>query len=124
MSLEAQDSSTIKENKMDSETETEASQAEYGEKTIGLRIYFFTSNLAEGKDQVIPKHARAKGMVAMERNKAHNIHPKKPKSFNSLMELPSVIEKVLLEHGISIYASPKMRKYLTTIKPTAKRKQK
>ncbi|MCC7165704.1 MAG: hypothetical protein IT331_24615 [Anaerolineae bacterium] len=99
------------------EIELEEQEAEHGEKMVEIKVRFWTSNLAEGKDAIFPKYARANGVVRMQPNKAHNIVPKSPKPFNSLMELPSVIEKVLIDHGITLYESPKMRKYLTSVKP-------
>ncbi len=47
-------------------------------------------------------------------NSVHELRPKKPMFFNSLMELPGVIEKVLIQHGITIHPSPRMRQYLST----------
>jgi hypothetical protein len=50
----------------------------------------------------------------MESNKAHEISPLEPAPFNSLAEIPSVIERTLDKHGIKIHPSTKMRRYLAT----------
>ncbi len=90
---------------------SEERKAKHGEKMIEIKIRFWTDGIAENSDSVIPKHAWAGGVVRIERNNAHEITPKEPMPFNSLMELPSVIEKVLMAHGITLYASRKMKKY-------------
>lgn len=85
--------------------------AEYGEKMIEIKIRFWTDGIAEQPGTILPKHAWSGGVVRIERNNAHDIIPKKPLPFNSLMELPSVIEKVLLEQGITLHISRKMQRY-------------
>jgi hypothetical protein len=89
-------------------------EAQHGERMIEIKIRFWTNDIAKGKGIIRPKHAWARGLVRMERKEAHNIVPQKAIPFNSLMELPSVIEKVLLAHGITLHASPKMKKYFNT----------
>jgi hypothetical protein len=84
-----------------------------GEKMIEVRVRFWTNNLASSKTQVVPKHARTGGVVSIERNKTHDITPRKRIPFNSLMELTSAIEKVLLAHGIELHPSRRMRKYIS-----------
>jgi hypothetical protein len=99
------------ETHMASEKSIEQREALQGERMIEIRIRFWTNDLAEGDGVIRPKHAWSSGMVIMDRNKSHNIVPKNPVPFNSLMDLPSVIEKVLVTHGIVLHASRKMRKY-------------
>lgn len=108
---------------MKPEIELEQREAEHGERMIEVRVRFWTSHLADGEGVIFPKYARANGVVRMQPNKAHKIVPKSPKPFNSLMELPAAIEKVLIEHGIMLYESPKMRKYLTSVKPQKTRRK-
>ena len=50
----------------------------------------------------------------MEGNKSHGIAPGKPKPFHSLLDIGAVIEKVLIDHGITLHSSKKMGKYFTT----------
>lgn len=90
----------------------EQREAEHGERMIEVKIRFWTNNIAEGKGIIRPKHGWSRGVVRMQRKETHGIKPEKAIPFNSLMELPAVIEKVLIEHGITLHASPKMRKYL------------
>ena len=91
-------------------------KAKYGERMIEVRVRFWTNDLIEGqvKGEVIPKHAWASGMVAMDRNETHGISPGSPKPFHTLMDMPSVIEKVLIQHGIVLHPSDKMQKYVNT----------
>lgn len=89
----------------------EERKAEHGEKMIEIRIRFWTDGIASKKDHIQPKHGWTAGVVIMDRNESHEIVPREPAPFNSLFELPSVIEKVLISHGIILRASKKMQKY-------------
>jgi hypothetical protein len=85
-------------------------EAERGEKMIEVKIRFWTNDIA-GKGKIKPKHAWSSGVVRVERNKSHNINPGSPKPFHSLLDIGSVIEKSLIEHGIVLHPSRKMEKY-------------
>ena len=87
-------------------------EAKYGERMIEVRVRFFTDELGEGEGQIRPKHAWTTGTVRMERNDSHNIVPKHSIPFNSLMELPQVIEKVLIGNGVKLHRCKKMAKYV------------
>lgn len=86
--------------------------AGYGEKMIEVKVRFWTDDLASSDGKILPKHARTSGVVRMERNKAHGIVPGKPLPFNSLLDLTSVIERVILDHSIRLHPSRRMRRYL------------
>lgn len=86
-------------------------QASHGEKMIEVKVRFWTNNLA-AKGKVVPRSARVGGVVRMQSNEAHGIKAGRPRPFNSLMEIPAAIERVLIEHGIRLHASRKMRKYI------------
>src|SRR3990167_311694 len=92
-----------------------AREAKHGERMVELRVRFWTDGIAEGDGQVSPKHAWGGGMVRMKPNKSHGISSARPVPFNSLMELPAAIEKVLIQHGIRIHPVGKMRKYVMLI---------
>jgi hypothetical protein len=47
----------------------------------------------------------------MERNRSHGIEPGKPAPFHSLLDVGAVIEKTLIEHGVVLRPSRKMKKY-------------
>ena len=81
---------------------------------ITLTLWFWTNDLAEQKGRILPKHARAAGMVGIDRNAAHGITPGKTKPFHSLLDLGAVIEKELIEHGVTLHAPKRMRKYFTS----------
>jgi hypothetical protein len=87
-------------------------EAAQGEKMIEIKVRFWTDELAAEKGNIKPKHAWSSGVVRAKSNKPHGISSAPPKVFNSLLELPSVIEKVLIENGVTLRPSPKMRKYL------------
>jgi len=91
----------------------ESREAKHGERMIEVRIRFWTDKIVEGKGQIRPKHAWASGEVRMQRNEPHGIIPKKnPHLFNSLMEIPGVIEKVLIQHGIKLHRIGRMWDYI------------
>lgn len=78
---------------------------------LEVKVRFWTNDLADGKGSVLPKHAWPGGIVRMERNETHGIKPKKPRPFNSPMELAAVIERVLIDHGIVLHLDRRMRRY-------------
>ncbi len=86
-------------------------KAPHGEKMIEVKVRFWTNNVTP-HGGILPKHAHAKGVVRIERNDAHGIRPGTPRPFNSLAEIPAAIERTLIEYGIVLHQSPKMRKYL------------
>ena len=89
----------------------ESLEAEHGQKMIEIKLRFWTNDIAPEVGKVIPKNAWASGVVRVERNKSHSIEPGPPRPFHSLLDVGSVIEKVMIEHGIVLHASTKMRKY-------------
>jgi len=48
----------------------------------------------------------------MARNESHGIQPENPRRFNSLMDLPRIIELVLIDHGVKLHRLGKMSKYI------------
>lgn len=90
----------------------ESREAKQGERMIEVRIRFWTDELAEGEGRIMPKHGWTSGVVRMAHNESHSISPKNPRPFNSLMDLPRVIEMVLIEHGIKLHRLGKMWKYI------------
>ena len=88
-------------------------EAKQGEKMIEVKLRFWTNDISEEPGKVIPKNAWAAGVVRIDRNKSHGIEPSKPLPFHSLLDIGAVIEKVLIEHGVVLHPSPKMKKYLS-----------
>lgn len=98
---------------MPKENKAASLEAKQGEKMIEVKLRFWTNNIAEQLGKVIPKHAWTSGVVRMERNKSHGIEPGNPQPFHSLLDASAVIEKVLIDHGVTLHASRKMRKYIS-----------
>ena len=90
-----------------------ALEADQGEKMIEVKIRFWTNDIASEAGKILPKHAWASGVVRMEGNKSHGIAPSNPKPFHSLLDVGAVIEKVLIEHGIVLHPSTRMKKYVS-----------
>src|SRR5437867_1460587 len=95
----------------------EARAAKHGEKMIEVRLRFWTDDIAAKKGEIIPKHAWGSGMINIERNAAHGLTPTKWLAFNSVSEIPAVIEKCLIENGVKVIASRKMKKYSLAERP-------
>jgi len=87
-------------------------KAKHGEKMIEVKIRFWTNGLARGKDKILRKHALTAGVVRMEPNASHAIKPGRPKPFHTLLDVGSVIEKVLIEHGVVLHPGRRMSKYI------------
>ncbi len=95
-------------------SEVTSLEARHGERMIEVKIRFWTNNLADEKGRVLPKHAWSSGVVRMESNKTHSIVPGAPKPFHSLLDLGAIIERVLIDHGVALHPSRRMRKYTDT----------
>ncbi len=97
---------------MNEENIPTARAGKHGEKMIEVRVRFWTDKIADDKDTVIPKHAWDSGVVVMDGNKTHGVTPASPQPFNSILDLTSVLAKVLSEHGITLHANRKLRKLI------------
>jgi hypothetical protein len=90
----------------------ETREAAWGKRMIEVKVRFWTDKLADGKGTIRPKHAWGAGVVRIERNDAHGIVPIDALPFNSLLEIPAKIEKLLIDQGIQIHPSTRMAKYI------------
>lgn len=93
-------------------TNASSQKAAIGERMIQVNVRLWTNNIAKKKGRIIPKHAWSSGVVRLESNSPHSIKPKSPVPFHSLMDLPSIIEKVLIAQGIILHPSPRTTKYM------------
>ena len=89
-------------------------EGKQGEKMITIKLRFWTNKIANEPGKILPRHAWAAGMVQMGRNKSHGIVPKKAEPFHSLLDLGSIVETVLIEHGITLHPGDKMQKYFSS----------
>jgi hypothetical protein len=87
--------------------------AAHGERMIEVKVRFWTNDLSGESGKIISKHAWSSGVVRMERNPSHGIEPKHPRIFHSLLDIGAVMEKVLIEHGVVLHPSRKMKKYFS-----------
>jgi hypothetical protein len=97
----------------------ENKDAAIGERMIEVKIRFWTNDLADGAGRVRPRHAWASGVVRMDPNATHGVTPGSPAPFHSLLDLGSVIEKVLIAHGITLHPGRRMKKYFSAEPATA-----
>jgi hypothetical protein len=88
-------------------------KANKNERMIEIKLRFWTNGIAKGRGYVRPKQAWSSGVVRIERNNTHGIVPSAPKPFHSLLDVGSVIERVLIGHDITLHPSQKMRKYVS-----------
>jgi len=98
---------------MPSEKGNTGKKPESDERMIEVKISFWTDDIAADAGNIVPKHARSSGLVSMEPNGSHGIVPESPRPFHSLMDISSALEKVLLENGVVLHPSKKMRKYFS-----------
>src|SRR5688572_23689175 len=91
---------------------TQSQEAKQGEKMIEVKVRFWTNDIAPEDRKVLPKHAWSSGVVRIDRNNTHGITPGPPRPFQSLLDVTSVIEKVLIDHNIVLHPSGRMKKYL------------
>ena len=96
----------------DRNASAESREAVHGQKMIEIKVRFWTDDLAPKKGSVIPRNAWTAGIVRIKRNATHGIVPGKPRPFNSLMEIGSAIQDVLLDHGIVLHPSRTDRKFI------------
>lgn len=79
--------------------------AQHGERTIEISIRFWTNDIAETSGHVLPKHCWPSGTVSVPVNESHGLASSEPHMFNSLMELPGVIENALIASDIRMHVN-------------------
>lgn len=92
--------------------EIESREARHGERTIEINLRFWTDNLAEEEGHILPGNCWSSGVIGVPRNRAHDIGPTQPQPFNSLMEIPSVLEQIFIEAGIEVHIGGRMARYI------------
>ena len=86
--------------------------ASHGEKMIEVKLRFWTNEIAGESGKIKPRHAWTSGVARIERNDSHGIKPGNPVPFNSLLEIGTAVEKVLIKHNITLHIGKNMNKYL------------
>ena len=79
-------------------------------KMIEVSIKFWTDDLAAEKGQVLPKHGHTSGVMNLRANSRHGITAENPVPFNSVAEIPMLIERLMAQQGIKLHLSSKARK--------------
>lgn len=93
---------------------SEAREAQHGQKMIELKVRFWTDEIAEEPGKIIPKHGWTGGVVRLKTNKAHGVADVDPIPFNSLLDLPAAIERLLIREGIVLHATDRTAKYTSS----------
>jgi hypothetical protein len=88
----------------------QAVEAPHGERMVQVSIRFLTDNIAE-QGKVVPGHVWARGFLTVQRNDTHGFRTSKGVAFNSLMELPGKLERLLIREGITVHPTQLMAKY-------------
>ncbi|MDP9223201.1 MAG: hypothetical protein M3P18_04995 [Actinomycetota bacterium] len=79
-------------------------KAPHGQKTIKVKVVFWTDNIASEPGAIEPGHAWYSGMAHIEANPAHGIRSQpNPVPFNNPDELREAIEASLRISGVSIH---------------------
>ncbi|HBG62025.1 MAG: hypothetical protein A2Y03_06500 [Omnitrophica WOR_2 bacterium GWF2_38_59] len=92
--------------------DVEQREAKYGEKMIEIKVRFWTDQIAKDKGNIKPKHCWDAGVVRVKTNNVHDIKPKQPILFRSLMDIPRAIEDCLIENGITAHTENCSSKYI------------
>jgi hypothetical protein len=95
--------------------------AAQGERMIKVKLRFWTNDIAE-EGKVVAKHAWSAGVIRMERNNTHGIHPWSTKTVSLAAGHRCSDRKTLLEHGVLLHPSRRMRKYVMTSPAKASKK--
>jgi hypothetical protein len=89
-----------------------STEAKHGKKMIEVSLRFWTNGIAKSKGQIMPKHAWSSGVVRVQGNESHGIVSGNPRPFHSLLDVGAVVEAVLVNHGITLHRSRRMKKYM------------
>jgi hypothetical protein len=89
-----------------------STEAIHGKKMIEVSLRFWTNNISSEAGKIIPKHAWAAGVVRVQGNESHGIISGNPRPFHSLLDVGAVVEAVLVNHGITLHRSRRMKKYM------------
>jgi hypothetical protein len=89
-----------------------ANGPKHGEKMIEVRLRFWTNNIAPQKGQIVAKHAWDKGVAVISANPSHGIESAKPINFNSILEIPQVLGRVLEKSGVTLHAGHELRRLI------------
>ncbi|MBN1366540.1 MAG: hypothetical protein JW967_01255 [Dehalococcoidales bacterium] len=88
-------------------------KAKLKERMVEVKVRFWThgiDGLPEG--YIIPKHTWTRGIIRIESNDSYGIKPVKTRHFNSLIEIPNLIEKVLIDHNVKLHRKRNTEKYI------------
>lgn len=77
---------------------------------IEVRVRLITDAIAE-TGAIIPKHCWSSGAIRVVPNAAHGIKSADPLMFNSIPEMIAKFEALLIEHGITMHAGHRERRY-------------
>lgn len=78
-------------------------KAVHGEKTIEVKLRFWTNNIAETEGDIEPGHCWAFGAVIVPKNSSHGIGGGEPVHFGSLMKMAAAIEQAMIDAGITVH---------------------
>jgi hypothetical protein len=87
-------------------------EARHGQKMIEVVVRFWTDELAEGRDAVVPKHCWSSGVIRMALNPTHGIKGLRPLPFNGLADIVPKIEELFVDHGIKVHPDRRTQRYL------------
>jgi hypothetical protein len=90
----------------------ESRDARHGAKMIEVKVRFWTDSITNRQGRIVPKHALTGGIVRLTTNDVHGIKASKAIPFNSLLDLPSKIEKLLIRDGIKLHLNRQMVRYV------------
>jgi len=73
-----------------------------------MAVRFWTNDIA-GPGPIKPKHGWDSGMIHITANPSHRLKSIKAVPFQSLMDLPRAMEKVIIEYELTLLSGTKVR---------------
>lgn len=74
----------------------------YGERTIEVRLRFWTNDIASMEGHVVPKHCWDSGFAILVENEGHGLEPGK-RAFRSIAGIGSAVEALLEKGGVTVH---------------------
>lgn len=89
-------------------------KANHGEKMIEVRVRFWTDEITNTPQVIVPKHAWDYGYVEIAANTSHGLQQSGSSvKFNSVLELPQAIADLLVQEGVHLHIGAKLGKLIT-----------
>lgn len=73
----------------------------YGKKTIELTVRFWTNDISDKEDHIVPKVCWEHGMITLKKNETHGLEVRK-RAFKSIAHLSRAVEELLKASKVKV----------------------